>query len=84
MAQSLSNIIVHLIFLTKERHSFLGDPTHRTAMYGYLGAVSVRLDCPVVRVGGVDDHVHILARQGRAITVAEWIKELKRASSSWG
>jgi hypothetical protein len=53
-------------------------------MYGYLGAVSVRLDCPVVRVGGVDDHVHILARQGRAITVAEWIKELKRASSSWG
>jgi REP element-mobilizing transposase RayT len=51
-------------------------------MHRYLGAISVRLDCPVVRVGGVEHHVHILARQGRTITVAEWIKELKRASSS--
>ena len=83
MAQSLSNLLVHLIFSTKERRPFLGDATHRAAMHRYLGAVSVRLDCPVVRVGGVDDHVHILARQGRTITVAEWIKELKRASSSW-
>jgi REP element-mobilizing transposase RayT len=83
MAQSLSNIIVHIIFSTKERHPFLNDATHRAAMHRYLGAVSVRLDCPVVRVGGVNDHVHILARQGRTITVAEWIKELKRASSRW-
>jgi hypothetical protein len=52
-------------------------------MHRNLGAISVRLDCPVVRVGGVDDHVHILARQGRTITVAEWVKELERASSSW-
>jgi hypothetical protein len=37
----------------------------------------------VVRVGGVNDQVDIPARQGRTITVAEWIKELKRASSSW-
>jgi REP element-mobilizing transposase RayT len=52
-------------------------------MHRYRGAISVRVDCPVLRVGGVDDHVHILARQGRTITVAEWIKELKRASSQW-
>ncbi len=52
-------------------------------MHRYLGAVSVRLDCPVIRVGGSADHVHCLARQGRTITVAEWVKELKRASSQW-
>jgi len=83
MAQSLSNLLVHIIFSTKERRPFLGDASHRAALHGYLGAISVRLDCPVVRVGGVDDHVHILARQARTISVAEWVKELKRASSQW-
>ena len=52
-------------------------------MHRYLGAVSARLDCPVIRVGGVADHVHCLARQARTIAVAEWVKELKRASSQW-
>jgi REP element-mobilizing transposase RayT len=32
---------------------------------------------------GVEDHVHILARFGRAITQAEWVKELKRVSNGW-
>ena len=83
MAQSLSNLLVHIIFSTKERRPFLGDVNHRAAMHRYLGAVSARLDCPVIRVGGSADHVHCLARQARTITVAEWVKELKRASSQW-
>ncbi len=28
-------------------------------------------------------HVHILARNGREIALAEWVKELKRVSSRW-
>jgi REP element-mobilizing transposase RayT len=31
----------------------------------------------------VEDHVHFLARQARTITLAEWVKELKRTSSLW-
>ncbi|CAN5289738.1 hypothetical protein BH23VER1_BH23VER1_05220 [soil metagenome] len=34
-------------------------------------------------VGGVDDHVHILARHGRTISQADWVKELKRTFSIW-
>jgi REP element-mobilizing transposase RayT len=34
-------------------------------------------------VGGVKDHVHLLARFGRSITQADWVKELKRASNIW-
>jgi putative transposase len=81
MAQSLSNILVHLIFSTKDRHPFLADKQQRVAMHRYLAAVSGRLGCPAICVGGTADHVHCLARQGRTITVAEWVKELKRTSS---
>lgn len=42
-----------------------------------------RIDCPAVLVGGVEDHVHILARFGRTITQADWVKELKRVSNEW-
>jgi REP element-mobilizing transposase RayT len=36
-----------------------------------------------VVVGGVEDHIHLLARFGRTITQADWVKELKRVSSIW-
>ena len=32
---------------------------------------------------GVENHVHLLARFGRTITQAEWVKELKRVSNLW-
>ena len=41
------------------------------------------LECPPILVGGVEDHVHLLARFGRTITQAEWVKELKRVSNIW-
>jgi REP element-mobilizing transposase RayT len=83
MPQSLSNVLMRLIFSTKERRPFLRTVAHRTALQGYLGGVSAWLDCPVVCVGGTADHVHCLARQARTVTVAEWVKELKRVSSQW-
>jgi len=83
MPQSLANVLVHLVFSTKEREPFLRDLGLREELHRYLGGISKKLDCPPVMIGGTDDHVHILARQGRTISLADWIKELKRASSVW-
>ena len=52
-------------------------------MHQYLAALSAELRCSVITVGGVEDHVHLLARQARTITLAGWIRELKRTSSLW-
>ena len=83
MPQSLSAVYLHLVFSTKERRPFLKDPALRAECHAYLGGISKKLDCPVILAGGVEDHVHILARQSRSITQADWVKELKRASSLW-
>ena len=83
MPQSLSNVLVHIVFSTKERPPFLLDTKLRAAMHKHLAVVSTQLRCPVIKVGGVEDHVHILARQARTITLAEWVKESKRPSSLW-
>ena len=75
MPQSLSVVYLHLVFSTKDRAPFLRDPTIRGEMHAWLGSASGELGCPSLLVGGVEDHVHILARHGRTISQADWIKE---------
>jgi len=61
----------------------LDDPTVRDEMHKILGSECNKHDCPVLRVGGVADHVHILCRLGRTISIADLIKETKRGSTQW-
>ena len=83
MPQSLSAVYVHLVFSTKDRRPFLRDKATRDALHAYLGGISKQIDCAPIQIGGVEDHVHLLARFGRTITQAEWVKELKRVSNLW-
>ncbi len=83
MSQSLSNVIIHIIFSTKDRRPFLADKDIREQMHAELGGTSKTLNCPPIIAGGVEDHIHFLARQSRTITLADWIKELKRVTSIW-
>jgi REP element-mobilizing transposase RayT len=83
MPQSLSAVYIHLVFSTKNRHSFLRDESLQKDLHSFLGGTSKTLECPTLLVGGVEDHVHLLARFGRTITQADWVKELKRVSNLW-
>ena len=83
MPQSLSVVYIHLVFSTKDRRPLLREGELRAELHRYLTEVSRRLDCPALAVGGVEDHVHLLARVGRTVTQAEWVKEVKRVSSQW-
>jgi len=83
MPQSLSNVLVHIVFSTKERRALLQNQECRIEMHRYLAGISANLECPALIIGGDIDHVHILANQSRTISLADWVKELKRASSIW-
>ncbi len=83
MPQSLANVLVHIVFSTKERRATLQSGDLRVEMHCYIAGVSKTLDCPAIIVGGATDHVHVLANQSRTIALAEWVKEMKRASSLW-
>src|SRR6266566_9715573 len=83
MPQSLSVVYIHLVFSTKHRQPFLRDVEMRTRLHSQLGGISKTLGCAPILSGGVEDHVHLLARFGRTITQAEWVKELKRVSNLW-
>jgi putative transposase len=83
MPQSLAQAYLHFVFSTKNRTPWLSDPTIRDELHHYLGGTSKNLGCPVIRVGSVEDHIHLLCRFGRSITISDYVRELKRESSKW-
>jgi REP element-mobilizing transposase RayT len=52
-------------------------------LHAYLGGAFKALDCPVVIIGGVADHVHILCLLTRRHPVSYVLKEAKGQSSKW-
>jgi putative transposase len=83
MPQSLAQIYLHVVFSTKDRRPYLAEPIIRDELFPYLGGKANGLGCPSLRVGGFVDHVHLLCRFGRTISIADLVKELKRESSIW-
>jgi putative transposase len=83
MPQSLAKILIHSVFSTKERRAFLRDPALREELHRYLGGILVNLDCQPIIVGGVEDHIHLLAALSRTCQASAMIKEVKRGSSIW-
>jgi putative transposase len=52
-------------------------------MHKCLAKTSDELGCPCLEAGGVEDHVHGLVRLSKTLSVSDFSKELKRATSAW-
>jgi REP element-mobilizing transposase RayT len=83
MPQSLAQIYLHVVFSTKQRRAYLQSAELCDELHKYLGGVCRNLDAPSLIVGGAVDHVHVLRRFSRTITLADFVRELKRDSSKW-
>ena len=82
MSQSLSRVIVHIIFSTKDREAWL-DAEVRSRMHAYLATICRDLGAEAFRVGGVADHVHVVTTLPRTISQAKLIEDVKKKSSKW-
>ena len=82
MPQSLSSILVHLIFSTKNREPFISEAIEKE-LHPYMAKIFRELKSPTLSIGGTDDHVHILFSLARTIEVAELIEKVKMKTSKW-
>ena len=83
MSQSLVQIYVHLVFSTKHRKTYLKDLEFRDRTHRYLAGTCNNRQCPALKVGGPDDHVHLLLRLGKSVQMSDLVRDLKRDSSKW-
>jgi putative transposase len=82
MAHTYTRQPLHIVFSTKKRRSHL-TPDKRPRMFGCLRTVSDDLGVPVLRLNGVDDHVHLLIDLPASLSTAEYLRKLKANSSRW-
>jgi putative transposase len=82
MSQSLSKVILHVIFSTKDRERWL-DSKVRPRMHAYLATICRDVGTEFVHVGGVADHVHIVTMLPRTLSQAQLIEQIKKTSSKW-
>jgi len=80
MPQSLSNVIIHLVFSTKDRTKWI-DEKIQPALYAYLATTARDKGWECYRVGGVQDHVHLAIRQPRTSTLSDFTGHIKRTST---
>jgi REP element-mobilizing transposase RayT len=82
MARSLSFLLVHVVFSTKDRAPVL-DEAVRPDLHAYLATLVRSSECECFRVGGVADHVHMAIRLNRQANIADLVAEIKSSSSKW-
>ncbi|MBS0635397.1 MAG: IS200/IS605 family transposase [Verrucomicrobia bacterium] len=82
MAQSLSNVLLHVIFSTKNRSPFIHE-TIELELHSYIASIVVSQGSYVHKIGGTEDHLHIFTSLPRTISISELLEEIKKNSSKW-
>jgi REP element-mobilizing transposase RayT len=83
MPQSLSRILVHMTFSTKDRVRAIAYPDLRQSLNAYVGGILRNMKCPSIIVGSVTDHMHVLYVQTRTDTTSDVAESVKKESSRW-
>jgi len=82
MPQSLAQILVHIVFSTKNREPILVDDL-RDDLHGYIGGIIANLSGTLLEAGSVADHIHLLVAHPRTCSPADFIEAVKTGSSKW-
>jgi putative transposase len=82
MAQSLSSILLHIVFSTKNRRPAI-DAAIEPELFANFTTTGQSLSCPALAIGGAADHVHIACSLSRANSASKLVQELKQASAKW-
>lgn len=82
MSQSLCKIYLHIVFHTKTTSPTI-ETEHLERVHSYVGQLVNTTGCQVLRVGGIENHIHALIMFSKTETVAHVVEEMKRNSSRW-
>jgi REP element-mobilizing transposase RayT len=75
-------LLYHLVFSTKERRPLI-TPDLRVELYPYIGGIIRNKRGILLEIGGMPDHVHLVARLRPDIAIAEMLCFIKANSSKW-
>lgn len=82
MPQSLVKNLIHLVYSTKHRQSWI-PKEFQEGLYAYQAGIFKSWDCPALILGGIEDHVHALFSLSKNHALKKIVEEVKKGSSKW-
>jgi REP element-mobilizing transposase RayT len=82
MSHTFSNVILHVIFSTKDRRPQLTDAI-RSQVFDYMGGIVRSEFGRPITIGGTENHVHSLLTVDPKIAVSKAMSRYKSLSSGW-
>jgi putative transposase len=82
LPQSLSKVILHVVFSTKNREATITGEI-RADLHAYLAGICRALESEAFRVGGTENHIHLACTLPRTLTQSKLLEEMKKSSSAW-
>ncbi len=77
-----TSLTYHTVFSTKYRKRRI-DESLREDLYSYIGGIIRGEKGNLLEIGGIEDHIHILAGFSPTIAVSDMLKRIKGNSSKW-
>ena len=82
MANTYTNLLYHIIFSTKERRPLISKAL-QDDLYSYMGGIIRAEGGVLLEIGGVSDHIHLVAKLKPDTAVATILRVAKAKSSKW-
>jgi len=82
MSRTAVDLFVHIVFCTKKRAPYI-HPSIESRLHSYLVGIAQKRKTKILRINGMEDHIHILINLHPSVALSDLIKELKAYSTSW-
>jgi REP element-mobilizing transposase RayT len=82
MPHSLTDLVVHVIFSTKDRRPLLDDAL-TPRLFAYIKAIVQERGARVLNINGSPDHLHLLLSLSATVALADLMRFVKGGSSRW-
>ena len=79
---SYTQSLYHIVIRTKySGHTIVEE--YEKELYAYLVGIAKNKKAFVYRIGGMPDHIHILADLHPTVSLSDFVRDLKEYSSKW-
>lgn len=79
---TFTKLTYHMVFSTKYRHPLI-QPVLQKRIYEYTGGIIRAQNGHLIEVGGIEDHIHLLANLSPTKAISDSICDIKTNASKW-
>jgi REP element-mobilizing transposase RayT len=79
---SYTRLLYHIVFRTKYGNDTIPE-SHEKELYAYIMGIIENKKSKLYRIGGTENHIHLLIDMHPTFALSDFMKELKEYSSKW-